>query len=742
MIAAFLAAVSLPGRPRDAVFVVNQDFPSGTVQISGYGYGHGRGLGQWGAYGYSTIYGWSYQQILAHYYGGTTLGSLPSSEPDISVHLVELDGHNAISAALVGQSLVASWAGGSAISAPAFEVTRSGGLEAVFSGPSCSGPWSQLATTSAPVVISSSEPGTSPPSPSSVDGSMLQACIPGIGSRTYQGQLTVQADGQTLNVVPLEDYVDGVVPAESPVSWAASGGEAALEAQAVAARSYALATVGAPGSSGEVCDTTACQMYTGWPNQYGVTADPAVTATDGQVLYCEAGSTCGPGGSVALAEYSSSTGGYTAGGAFPAVPDLGDSVAANPVHSWSVQVPVSKVESAFPAVGDLQQIEVTERNGLGQLGGRVEELDILGSLGSLQLTGSQFRAALALPSNWFEIGGAPLTSPTTTTATVTTTTARGAGTTSTTGMNSPTSTTGAASTTATTSPGSATPITQGTCSPCGVPGGTQAACPPCGAVPDNGYWVADAAGNVQSFGAASSFGTAAGTALGGVVRAMAATPDDRGYWLAGSNGGVLAFGDAHFYGSASKLHLAKPVVAIAATADGRGYWLVSSDGGIFAFGDAHFYGSTGAFHLNKMIAGIAATPDGRGYWLVSSDGGIFVFGDAGFWGSVGNLHLNEPVSGIVPSADGRGYFLVARDGGVFAFGDARFEGSLPGEHIVATVVAVAPTADGGGYYVLTANGAVYGLGDARTFGDPHPSGWSGAVAIVGYRSPNRGNGAA
>jgi hypothetical protein len=448
-------------------------------------------------------------------------------------------------------------------------------------------------------------------------------------------------------------------------------------------------------------------MYTGLPDQYGLTADNAVVATTGEVLYCSAGSACGPAGTVALAEYSASTGGYTSGGAFPAVPDLGDAVPANPVHSWSVQVPDSQIESAFSSIGALEQVEVTERNGLGQIGGRVEELQVVGDDGFVQLTGDQFAADFALRSDWFEIGGAPLTAPTTSTTVPPTTT------------------------TTTAPPISATTTT--TTGPIGVapPG------PSLG--PDNGYWVVDSQGDVATFGAATSYGTAAGTSLQGIVRGMVATPDYRGYWMVGRNGGVLAFGDASWYGSASKLHLAKPVVGMAATPDGEGYWLVASDGGIFAFGDAGFYGSTGQLHLNKPIVGIAATPDGGGYWLVASDGGVFAFGDAHFYGSVGHhRRLNEAVTGIVPSADGKGYFIVAKDGGVFAFGDARFLGSLPSERISARVAAVAPTYDDAGYFVLATSGRVYSFGDATIAAQLGAAGTTSlpgkAVAIVCHRS--------
>ena len=45
-----------------------------TLYIRGGGYGHGIGMSQYGAYGYA-LHGWSYQQILAHYYTGTAIGS-------------------------------------------------------------------------------------------------------------------------------------------------------------------------------------------------------------------------------------------------------------------------------------------------------------------------------------------------------------------------------------------------------------------------------------------------------------------------------------------------------------------------------------------------------------------------------------------------------------------------------------------------------------------------------------------
>ncbi len=580
-----------------------------TVTITGHGYGHGRGMGQYGAYGYALPVSmggqaWTYQQILSYYYGGTTLTPTSSTVAAQSI-TVQLD----------------EFDGGAALAA---------------------GPSGTTAVT---------EYGT---------------------TRYYLGMVSKTSNGVS-DVVGLDQYVAGVVPAESPASWGING-LAALEAQAVAARSYALAEVTANPSQ-TICDTTACQVYDGDPDiagsptnsAYTTYSDQAVSATEGQVLDCGSDTACGSPGQVALTEFSSSTGGYTAGGAFPAVADGGDGVAAasNPNHAWTTTVSAAAVQAAYPSIGTLTSLNVISRNGDGDMGGRVLTMSVAGTAGSVTTTGNGFAAALGLRSNWFSFNGST-----------------------------------------------------------GASGG------------DNGYWVVGSDGSVNDFGAAPSYGSMAGKALNGPVVAMAPTADQAGYWLVGSDGGIFTFGDATFYGSTGSMKLNKPVLGMASTPDGRGYWLVASDGGIFTFGDAGFYGSTGSLKLNAPIVGMAATPDGRGYWLVASDGGIFTFGDAGFYGSTGSLKLNAPIVGMVPTADGRGYTLIARDGGVFTFGDASFEGSLPGLGIAATVAGVTPTADGGGYLAVSKTGTVYPFGDAPTFGSMSDliRGWSGtAIGIFAHK---------
>src|SRR5207245_1770607 len=99
------------------------------LDITGHGWGHGRGMGQYGAYGYASMYGWSYSQILGYYYGGTALRGGYGGQ--LSVHIVELD---RATTSLQGPGLTATWATGS-LSASPLTITRSGSTLVVSGHP-------------------------------------------------------------------------------------------------------------------------------------------------------------------------------------------------------------------------------------------------------------------------------------------------------------------------------------------------------------------------------------------------------------------------------------------------------------------------------------------------------------------------------------------------------------------------------------------------------------------------------
>ena len=165
-------------------------------------------------------------------------------------------------------------------------------------------------------------PGVSDPGNDSAQ--MITICNAG-GSgenRTYRGTITqVWGDGalRTVNTVSVEQYLRSVVPRESPASWH----QEALRSQAVAARSYALAE--RRWTWADTCSSDSCQVYYGFAGNAGVftgfedpRTDAAIDATRGVVRRMNST------GSIARAEFSSSTGGWSAGGTFPAVVDVGD----------------------------------------------------------------------------------------------------------------------------------------------------------------------------------------------------------------------------------------------------------------------------------------------------------------------------------------------------------------------------------------------------------------------------------
>ena len=378
------AAAALLLGPAALVAVAPAAQAAATVSFTGHGWGHGRGLSQWGAYGYAVDRGWSHQQILAHYYGGTSEGQVPDDE--ISVRLTGVDGQDLIVLTTNQPFFVEGTpvpAGSGAVFVRSGRswtfTTRSGG---------CSGQDAPGARDvgPSPAVWLSGDSGDD-------RSRMFTVCNTGA---TYRGNFrpVVDAGGTSrlVNHVRLESYLRGVVPAESSASWADAGGgrgAAALRAQAVAARSYGRSESRTPYA--QSCDTTSCQVYAGVRVE-DRRSDRAVADTAGQVRRTSSGA-------VARTEFSASSGGWTAGGTFPAVEDLGDSRA--PRHDWTTTVPASTVSAAWPSIGEFQTITVLARNGLGADGGRVTSARVTGSRGSVTVTGNQVRSALGLYSDWF-----------------------------------------------------------------------------------------------------------------------------------------------------------------------------------------------------------------------------------------------------------------------------------------------------------------------------------------------------
>jgi hypothetical protein len=123
--------------------------------------------------------------------------------------------------------------------------------------------------------------------------------------------------------------------------------------------------------------------------------DAAIAATSGIVRRNSSGA-------VSRTEFSASTGGWTAGGVFPAVEDLGDAYADNPNRSWTVTFAWSDLERRL-GVGSVLGLRVSNRSGLGSNGGRVTNVVVDTATGPVDLSGNTFRVKLGLKSDWFSL---------------------------------------------------------------------------------------------------------------------------------------------------------------------------------------------------------------------------------------------------------------------------------------------------------------------------------------------------
>jgi SpoIID/LytB domain protein len=198
--------------------------------------------------------------------------------------------------------------------------------------------------------------------------------------------------GGRVHAIPLETYVRGVVGAEMPPSWPL----AALEAQAVASRTYAL-TAHAGGARFDVYADTRSQVYLGTKAQTSRT-DEAVAATAGQVVTYD--------GQPAITYYFASSGGLTESvqnafaGTAPepwlrGVPDPYDQ---GPEHRWSVSMSFATAAARLRGLvrGAFRGIEVLRRG----YSPRIVSAYVLGSAGRTEVSGPELEARLGLDDTW------------------------------------------------------------------------------------------------------------------------------------------------------------------------------------------------------------------------------------------------------------------------------------------------------------------------------------------------------
>ncbi|MCW2795939.1 SpoIID/LytB domain-containing protein [Nocardioides sp.] len=351
-----------------------------TITIKGHGYGHGHGLSQYGAEG-AARKGLGYRQIVNYYYPGTKWGRATGN---VKVLISADTTRDVMVGPRDGLTVRATTSGKSWNLAKAKAAAKRWRIV-----PSTAGRSEIEFKTSAwhrwRVLVGGAE--------FSAGGQPIRLYTPS-GSVQYRGILR-STHSDTVNILPLDAYLKGVVPSEVIASvWH----QQALRAQAIAARTYAAYERREPlASHYQICDTERCQVYGGYSAEYP-TSTTAVDATAHQILT--------KSGKPVFAQFSASSGGYTSAGAFsylPAKKDGYDGWSGNPYHSWSVTLADEDIESEWPEVGNLRSIRVSNRDGHGEWGGRVGTVTLTGSGGSVTVSGDDFRFLLDLYSTWFTL---------------------------------------------------------------------------------------------------------------------------------------------------------------------------------------------------------------------------------------------------------------------------------------------------------------------------------------------------
>lgn len=232
---------------------------------------------------------------------------------------------------------------------------------------------------------------------------LINVVLPNGSVLSYRGSVALIKGGfggRTINAVLLADYVKGVVPAEMPTSWAAD----VVRAQAVAARSYAVRQRDFGNYSGfDLCDTTVCQVYGGVRRETSA-GNAAAKATAGKIVTYR--------GQVALTQFASSNGGYSAKGDYPYLAaHRGPYDGLIKSQAWTRTITASSISRAWPSVGTVKQLQITSRDGAGAWGGRVKTIKIIGSSRTATVSGTTFQHMFGMRSSLYMIAGSRASSP-------------------------------------------------------------------------------------------------------------------------------------------------------------------------------------------------------------------------------------------------------------------------------------------------------------------------------------------
>ena len=398
--------------------------------LTGSGFGHGVGMSQFGAYQMARE-GKNATQILQHYYTGTTVKNYASSKQYINVQLIGPGFTNQTATTrtvsfkngatgtwrLVDKSgnILTGFSKRPTSQSVRLEVSGTNVKATLLDS---SGKATTTTATASHIYVrwsgTSRFLSTGPASVATVQGSISSS-----RSGNYRhGQLIVTTSSKTLNIVNnlkfQTEYLYGI--AEMPSGWGYNGGQAALQAQAITARTYAQNRLNSALNGTCNChivDTTQHQFFTGWDKEnegtaayYGKKWKAAVDATRSSAT---TGLALFNGSTLSGSYYYSASGGRTANSE-----DVWESQVSylrsvndpyslkapgNSNASWTETVTQKTLKNIFTSLDDVKTVTVSATYSSGQ----VKSLTATSSTGQKQTLTAKadtWRSRLGTKAAW------------------------------------------------------------------------------------------------------------------------------------------------------------------------------------------------------------------------------------------------------------------------------------------------------------------------------------------------------
>lgn len=389
LVIAVLALAILPAVPASS---------ANSFTFYGSGYGHGLGMSQWGAFGLAQE-GWSHRKILRHFYSGTAIRQTRAAQRTLRIGLtqdrkavkltadagpVTIRVQDPRSGPLVGSIPEGkTWTVRQV--GDAYRVLNSHGRQ--VGGKDWGGTARDLFLT----YVGAGARVRSPDAGAVYNRGYIEFNLYDCAGRDCSMRMILLIDPQ--------GYLYGL--GEVPSSWPL----AALRAQAVAARTYALKKAAAgqhrSGCNCALYDSSLDQVYIGWAKEGGSQGRRwvrSVRQTDGQIVEYS--------GQMISAFYTSSDGGHTennenvwGGTPLPylrGVCDPGDFTSANPSRVWDVTYTAAGVTDRLRGyTGNIGRVTAFSNVDRG-VSGRIITVRVQGESGSAVITGTAFKAGLGL----------------------------------------------------------------------------------------------------------------------------------------------------------------------------------------------------------------------------------------------------------------------------------------------------------------------------------------------------------